>query len=167
VDIRGPVAAGCLSLLLAAIVVASSAAIAGAGAPYDDDDSAEPNHGAIAYSPSTRAHGWSFDYASRKEADRIAVDRCRRHADDCIVAVRFRNGCGALAVGADGYGSGWGASRRLAERYALQSCSRYSDGCAVIRWVCTSPSAAVNAVKRRRAQARDVLSRGVLALRSG
>ena len=52
--------------------------------------------------------------------------------------VWFRNACGALAVGADGYGSGWGSSRKSAEGQALQSCRRYSGGCAVIRWVCTT-----------------------------
>ena len=52
--------------------------------------------------------------------------------------VWFRNACGALAIGFDGYGSGWGTSRKLAESYALQSCQRYSGGCWVVRWVCTS-----------------------------
>jgi serine/threonine-protein kinase len=115
--------------------------IAGAAAAADDDDDDAPpevHHGAIAYSPSTRAHGWSYDYPSRAQAERRALDRCRRHAGDCIVAVRFHGACGALAVGPDGYGSGWGASRKLAQSYALRSCARYSDGCEVVRWVCTT-----------------------------
>jgi serine/threonine-protein kinase len=110
---------------------------ANSAAAKDDDDD-EAYFGAITYSPSTRAHGWAYDYSSRHVAERRALRQCGRHAGDCVVTVRFRNGCGALAVGADGYGSGWGVSRRLAERYAIQSCSRYSDGCAVIRWVCTT-----------------------------
>jgi serine/threonine-protein kinase len=105
-----------------------------------DDDTDESYFGAIAYSPSTRAHGWAFDYSSRREAEQRALKHCRRHADDCIVPVWFRNACGSLAIGANGYGSGWGTSRKLAETYAVQSCSRYSDGCAVVRWVCTTRS---------------------------
>ena len=98
----------------------------------------EEYFGAIAYSPSTRAHGWAYDYASRADAERRALAKCSRHAHDCFVPVWFRNACGALAIGFEGYGTGWGASRKLAETYALQSCQRYSGGCRVVRWVCTS-----------------------------
>jgi hypothetical protein len=98
----------------------------------------ERGFGAIAYSPSTRAHGWAFDYGSREHAEARAMARCSRHARDCFVPVWFRDACGALAIGLDGYGSGWGSNRKLAETYALQSCRRYSGGCAVVRWICTS-----------------------------
>jgi serine/threonine-protein kinase len=116
------------------MIAGATAAVAG----DDDDDEPEEHYGAIAYSPSTRAHGWSYDYPSRGGAERRALDQCRRHAGDCIIAVRFRRACGALAVGPDGYGSGWGATRKLAQGYALRSCARYSDGCTVVRWVCTT-----------------------------
>jgi serine/threonine-protein kinase len=99
---------------------------------------AQEYFGAIAYSPTTRAHGWSYDYGSRRDAERRARDQCGRHARDCEVPVWFRNACGALAVGADGYGSGWGATRKAAEGSAIRSCARFSGGCAVVRWVCTS-----------------------------
>jgi hypothetical protein len=136
VNVRGFLCAGCAWAVLAL------GAVSGAARDYDDQDdrgdSAQEYYGAIAYSPSTRAHGWSYDYASRSDAKRRALDQCNRHADDCVVPVWFRNACGALAVGADGYGSGWGASRKLAETYAIQSCGRYSASCAVIRWVCTT-----------------------------
>src|SRR5262245_61101918 len=94
----------------------------------------ERTFGAIAYSPTTRAHGWAYDYGSREDAESRAMAKCSRHAGDCFVPVWFRSACGALAIGVDGYGSGWGASRKLAETYALQSCNRYSGGCAVVRW---------------------------------
>ena len=99
---------------------------------------AQEYFGAIAYSPSTRAHGWSYDYDSRREAERRAQAQCSRHARDCEVPVWFRNACGALAVGSDGYGSGWGATRKAAEGSAVRSCARFSGSCTVIRWVCTS-----------------------------
>lgn len=125
---RGWIAACCASML-----------VLGAGASAGEDDgSAGEYYGAIAYSPTNRAHGWAFDYSSRGAAERRALALCGRHAEDCIVPVWFRNACGALAVGPDGYGSGWGSSRKSAEGQAIQSCRRYSGGCAVIRWVCTS-----------------------------
>lgn len=99
---------------------------------------AQDYYGAIAYSPSTGAHGWTYDYATRQEAQDTALSECRQHADDCVIALWFRNACGALAIGSNGYGSGWGTSRSRAERDALQSCRRYTGGCSIKRWVCTT-----------------------------
>lgn len=99
---------------------------------------AQDYYGAIAYSPSTRAHGYSYDYPTRWEAEDRALAECRRHAGDCLIPVWFRNACGALATGPSGYGSGWGTNRNLAESYALQTCRRHSGGCSIMRWVCTT-----------------------------
>lgn len=134
-SVRGFLCAGCAWALLAA-AAAPGAALE--GGPDDEGYAAQEFYGAIAYSPTTRAHGWAYDYTSHDEAKRHALAQCSRHAEDCVVPVWFRNACGALAVGADGYGSGWGASRKLAETYAIKSCGRYSGGCAVVRWVCTT-----------------------------
>lgn len=131
-DTRELLAAYCLVAVLAAVAATSAAA------EQESGNGAEEYFGAIAYSPSTRAHGWAYDYASRRAAERRALAKCSRHARDCIVPVWFRNACGALAIGFEGYGSGWGASLKLAENYALQSCRRYSGGCWVVRSVCTS-----------------------------
>jgi hypothetical protein len=128
VKFSGMLSACCISLLLTL----------GAGGSAAQEPTDQEYFGAIAYSPSNRAHGWSYDYPSRKDAESRALAQCRRHAEDCIVPVWFRNACGALAVGADGYGSGWGSNRESAEGKAVQSCRRYSGDCAVIRWVCTS-----------------------------
>jgi hypothetical protein len=43
---------------------------------------AADNYGAIAYSPSTGAHGWSYDYGSRSAAENVALAGCRKHAGD-------------------------------------------------------------------------------------
>jgi hypothetical protein len=99
---------------------------------------AADNYGAIAYSPSTGAHGWSFDYGSRVAAENAALANCRQHATDCSVPIWFRNACGALAVGPNGYGSGWGTSRSIAERLALKICRQNSGGCTIRRWACTT-----------------------------
>ena len=94
--------------------------------------------GAIAYSPTTGAAGWSHDYNNRSDAENVARGGCDNRADDCRVAIWFKNGCGAVAVGNNGgWGSGWGANRRLAEREAIGSCRANDGGCSVIRWQCS------------------------------
>jgi len=121
-----PAASACL--VLGPLLLAS-----GVGAA-----AAQDYFGAIAFSPKTRAHGWAYDYTSRTEAQERAMSECRRHASDCVSAVWFRNACGALAVGPQAYGAGWGSDRGQAERAALKSCGRFSRDCTVIRWICTT-----------------------------
>ncbi len=100
---------------------------------------AQDNYGAIAYSPSSRAHGYSYDFPSREAAEARALNECHKHASDCQVPLWFRNACGALAVGnGGGWGTGWGTNQQLAERYALDTCHGYTSNCSVIRWVCTT-----------------------------
>ena len=69
----------------------------------------------------------------------MALAECRRHANDCVVAIWFRNACGALAVGLDGYGAGWATNRVQAERSALQLCRRYAEDCTILRALCSNP----------------------------
>jgi hypothetical protein len=138
---RGFLAVGCACVVL--ILGPARGATRDDGAQEDENYEAREYYGAIAYSPSTRAHGWAYDYGSRGEAEHRALDQCNRHtvgrqAEDCVVPVWFRNACGALAVGADGYGSGWGVNRKAAEALAIQSCNRYSGECSIVRWVCTT-----------------------------
>lgn len=97
------------------------------------------NFGAIAYSPAASSHGYSYNYATQWAAENRALQECERYSGmgDCRIIVWFKNGCGALAEGNGGYGSGWGATRALAERNALQSCSQYAYNCRITRWVCT------------------------------
>jgi hypothetical protein len=116
------------------LVVGVLLVFAGAGS----GETAAQNYGAIAYSPSTKAYGWSYDYPSRGEAESMAMSNCRKHANDCIVPLWFRNACGALAIGSNGYGTAWASQRGGAENQALVVCRRYSMDCAVKQWVCTT-----------------------------
>ena len=59
------------------------------------------SYGAIAFSPSTRADGWSNSFSTRADAERRALRECSARARDCRVAIWFKNACGALAVGAE------------------------------------------------------------------
>lgn len=112
----------CLVTLLAAAL--PSAAIA-------------DSYGAIAYSPRSGSAGWSHSFDTRRGAERQAMNGCTRYARDCRVAIWFVNACGAVAVGPDGWGSGWGSDQRRAEREAIRSCSGHSHACRVLRWQCS------------------------------
>ncbi len=95
--------------------------------------------GAIAYSPSSGAHGYASDYSSQADAEAHALAECRSKGDGCKSAIWFHNACGALAVGPDGgWGSDWGPDQQTAEQKALDKCKNHSSGCSVVRWVCTT-----------------------------
>ncbi|WP_246735684.1 DUF4189 domain-containing protein [Agrobacterium sp. a22-2] len=93
--------------------------------------------GALAYSPATGSTGWSHSHTARRAAERTALDGCAQYADDCRVAIWFKNACGALAAGPNGWGSGWGDDRARAEYEAMKVCSRNTRGCRTIRWQCS------------------------------
>lgn len=102
------------------------------------DAAAQDYYGAIAYSTSTGAHGYSYDYGSQYDAEQRALNECYQYGGGCQVATWFRNACGALAVGPNGWGADWHTSRSGAESKAIARCSQYSYGCSIIRWVCTT-----------------------------
>ncbi|HZO02297.1 MAG TPA: DUF4189 domain-containing protein [Burkholderiales bacterium] len=94
--------------------------------------------GAIAYSTRSGANGWAKDHASREAAERAAVAACSKHAKDCKAVLWFKNGCGALAVGAKAYGWGWGTTQALADTEAIKACAKHAAGCKVKHQVCTA-----------------------------
>lgn len=103
-------------------------------------------HGSIAYSPSTGSSGWSYDLPTQAAADNDALAKCRKFANDCVVATWFHDACGALAVGnGNAYGADWGNNRAAAERKAVLQCSKNGQGCAVKRWVCSVGSSVAHA----------------------
>jgi hypothetical protein len=101
---------------------------------------AQNRFGAIYFSQSTGAHGYSYDYNSQYQAEQGALNEClSAGGTDCQRATWFRNACGALAVGdGNGWGARWGNNRNGAEQNALQSCNRNAGNCRILRWVCTS-----------------------------
>lgn len=103
-------------------------------------DDTSSRFGAIAFSPSTRLYGYVFDHADKDSARKGAVEECKLQAkkNDCKAVVDFEDGCGALAVGNIGYGTGWGDSPGTAQRHALDSCRAWTGGCRIVRWVCTT-----------------------------
>jgi hypothetical protein len=83
-------------------------------------------HGAIAYSPSTRAYGWSSRCSDSTTAAQRALDECG--AADAIVLENRQNCYLALARAADGaYGHSYAGNPRTAERSARSACLTYSN----------------------------------------
>jgi serine/threonine-protein kinase len=94
--------------------------------------------GAIAFSQSTQALGWTHDYKNERAAENSAMSRCGQYADDCEIAVSFHNACGAIAVGRNGgWGADWGNDDWEAKQNAIGICSEHDSGCRVIRWQCS------------------------------
>lgn len=120
---------------LAALCVLASAAIGLGASP-----ARAQYYGAIGYSPATGAMGWGIDYPTSEAAASTALNRCAEHATDCRLAVLFKNGCGLVAAGEDGYAAAASLSRSDAERIAMRRCGRRTEGCTVQRWVCTTGS---------------------------
>lgn len=91
--------------------------------------------GAIAYSRSTGAFGYSYGHYSQSEAEQDALARC--DASDRKVVGWMRNAYGALALGDDpgAYGFAWGTTRERAEQAALAACQKQTTNCYIKRWV--------------------------------
>ena len=95
-------------------------------------------YGAIAYSPTTRAHGWAKDHPSRQAAERASLSGCAQHAADCSAVLWFKNACGALATGPKGAGWAWDQKQSAADQGAISACAKHSTACTVKRRVCTA-----------------------------
>ncbi len=90
-------------------------------------------YGAIAYEPTRRATGYSYDHKSAREAKVEALRQCGDPA--CEVLVSFRNACGAAAQGRAKPFTATGATRAEAETKALRRCA--DRACAIVAWACT------------------------------
>ena len=89
--------------------------------------------GAIAYHRATGAFGYSFDYASPRDAGTAALEACAH--PECIVVASYRNACGALVDGPTGPSFAEGATAQEAETKARLRCT--DPQCQVIAWSCT------------------------------
>jgi hypothetical protein len=106
---------------------------------WASDAAARDYYGAIAYSNTTGAYGYSYDYASRGQAEERSMAECTKRGSGCKVVLWFRNACGALATGRNfGYGFAWATTRGESEQVALRYCGKYTSECKVAAWVCTT-----------------------------
>lgn len=91
-------------------------------------------HGALAYDRQTARVGFSYDWATAREADVEALKQCGE--PQCVVMASYRSACGALAVGARGPFAALGATRAEAETRALAACADTAS-CTIQAWSCT------------------------------
>lgn len=106
---------------------------------------AQDAHGVIAFGDAggrdAVAYGVAWNRDTRDQAREAAVRACVAEGGaDCIELVRFRNGCGALAL--DQYGAAQGKSgmsREQAEARALKTCEAAGGPvCTVVGSACAS-----------------------------
>ncbi len=101
---------------------------------------AQNYYGAIAYSKSTGAYGYSGDYPTRAIAEERALSECRARGSGCEVVIWFRNACAALATAGNGArGWAWAPTRAKAEGSALDYCRKHGgQDCVVLCWSCST-----------------------------
>lgn len=112
-------------------VVAAILVLTGGAASAD-------SFGAIAFSQSTGKFGYSFDHPSRASAETRAMAECTARSRGCKVGIWFKNACGSVATGVNGWGSAWAPSRQQAEQSAIRNCSQHTGGCRTLAWSCTN-----------------------------
>ena len=86
--------------------------------------------------------GFTWDFESREVARNRAIAGCRNKGGrSCSEIFRFRNTCGALAIGgANGWGAGEGATTFEAQRRALEQCRTTNRNCQVAVSRCAKAS---------------------------
>lgn len=105
---------------------------------------AQNTHGAIYYNVNNGYLGYSYGYSSQWRANRAARKKC---GFNCRPVVKFRNSCGALAVGRyyDNYGrlrrayaGGYSNSLYRARSLARSACYRRgARGCVIRKSLCS------------------------------
>lgn len=95
--------------------------------------------GSIAYSFSDNRWGYSYDFNTRRAAERAALQYCRDAGGrQCKSVAWVGNGCGALAVGRNDWGADSGLTRQEAERNATNKCHGFTNNCTIKVWFCTA-----------------------------
>jgi len=100
-------------------------------------------YGAIAYNPVNRNFGFSRRYKYQFQANIQARKACGKGS--CKVVVKFKNACGALALGISKhnakkriYAGGWGVKDYRARINARKNCYRYgASKCWIVKTVCS------------------------------
>ncbi len=93
------------------------------------------NYGAIAITPDGQVWGYAFDYPTREQAEKRALQECGQSS--CQIQVWFKNACGAVAKDETGkLGWAWANTRQQAEAAAVVACGNGS--CRTETWACTT-----------------------------
>ena len=108
-----------------------------------DAASGQDLYGSIFYSREIGgryAWGMAWDYDNLASARRRASAECKtRRGTGCSEILWFRNTCGALFLGDNGWGTGWGANKAKAESIAREYCKTYTSNCRLEVSRCATP----------------------------
>jgi hypothetical protein len=96
------------------------------------DDQYTNYWGAIAYSQTTGAWGYSRHWLSEVNARRVALKNCE--AQDAKIVMVVGNYWCALALGDDksAYGVGYSKDADEARRFALEECQKRTKNCKIV-----------------------------------
>jgi serine/threonine-protein kinase len=98
--------------------------------------SALAEYGALAFYQDQGRWGSSYGYPDRRSAERRALDECGHRR--CKIAVWYRDGCGAIAMGSTGgAGWAWAGDVRDAEDDAIDACYDVDRNCDVLVSSCS------------------------------
>jgi serine/threonine-protein kinase len=115
--------------------------IAACASTFAVSANAQTRYGAIAFSESIGAHGWSAGYPSRQSAEQRALNECAFYAQNCRIVISFRNACGVLVAGdGNAWAANWSVAPEAAKHSAMLTCSQRAESCQLKRWVCTGNS---------------------------
>ena len=96
---------------------------------------ASDHYAAIAYSPSTKNWGYSYNYSSLQAAQNAAVSHCKA-ADAKPMGWASNGAYCALALGTNGaYACGYGPTAQAAQNNALAECAKFGADCKVVKCV--------------------------------
>jgi hypothetical protein len=96
-------------------------------------------YGAIAAARENLATGYAVNQSTQQQAEQLALGECEKNADGkpCVVRVRLKNACGAVADASNGRaGYSWGQTQQRAEAEALKACEQVGHDCRVAISVC-------------------------------
>ncbi len=94
--------------------------------------------GAFAYSVKEKKHGWAINFPTKEAAEHAALEHCHKNAETCQNILWFRNACGALVTGPEGFAAEWAEDQTNAVNKALKACATRSASCAVTATYCTA-----------------------------
>jgi hypothetical protein len=100
--------------------------------------------GAIAYSKSDKAAGWSWEQVDKPSADNLAMQNCRKQGGmQCQVTTSFQRTCASVAASGNFVGAGTAGNRASAQKAALDQCAGSGGkNCEIEAWVCSAPNSA-------------------------
>lgn len=90
-------------------------------------------YGAIAYSLEENVYGYATNYDTQDAAESVALDKCveklESYETECSIELWFKNAYGVLALGDNGFGTGYGTYKQDAQLMALDNCRQYTENC--------------------------------------